>query len=175
MLSWAYNIKFRGYNGTMFNDIHDFTNFPDTANPEHTMYSYHPIIQIKISGGRVIDAISTTYLRTDGTNMTIDRGSKIPPGSPSWTVIGLGNWEIISQICGFSGMYPDYNQDLLIQLSLVITDTKTGAIRVVGAKTVLPRENSGVADPMCLAGFHTPGSTQAGISGLSIVKSGMAQ
>ncbi|KAJ7882270.1 hypothetical protein B0H13DRAFT_1890941 [Mycena leptocephala] len=123
--------------------------------------------------------------------MTIDRGSKIPPGSPSCTVIGLGNWEIISQICGFSGMYPDYNQDLLIQLSLVITDTKTGAIRVVGP---IGGENGtaegkfwSVADPMCLAGFHTPGSTQAlraqthdgprvaGISGLSIVKSGMAQ
>ncbi|KAJ7882919.1 hypothetical protein B0H13DRAFT_1890620 [Mycena leptocephala] len=92
--------------------------------------------------------------------MTIERDSNIPPGSPSWTVTGIG-----SKKSSPLAIQLYYNQDLLIQLSLVITDTKTGAIRIVGP---IGGENGtaegkfwSVSDPMCLAGFHTPGSTQA--------------
>ncbi|KAJ7883062.1 hypothetical protein B0H13DRAFT_1890577 [Mycena leptocephala] len=171
--------NFGGTGGTVFNDIYDVCEFPSGLHLETCIDNHYPIAQIKISGGWVVDAICTTYpiARTMGPPWPSSAARTSLPRAQ------IGRWSI-SVICGFSGMYEYYKQNLLIQLCLVITDTQTGAVRTAGSNLYKPIGGQqgtaegkfwSVADPMCLAGFHTPGSSQTGISGLSIVKSGMDQ
>ncbi|KAJ6504500.1 hypothetical protein DFH09DRAFT_1051051 [Mycena vulgaris] len=170
--------NFGGAQGTAFNDNQDATNFPN-SDPGVLINPQHPITQMQISAGWVVDSISTTYRLTDGKTKTIQRGSTMTPGSPNVKVITLGENEIISQVCGFSGNYEYYKQSLLIQMSVVITDTMTGAIRVVGPMGGGNGTAQGtfwsVGTPLCFAGFQTAGSAQTGMSGLSIIKSSMVE
>jgi hypothetical protein len=50
------------------------TNFPNT-DPGLTIDPVHPIKQMDIYGGWVVDAISTTYRLSDGSTKVIKRGS----------------------------------------------------------------------------------------------------
>ncbi|KAJ7919901.1 hypothetical protein B0H13DRAFT_2183776, partial [Mycena leptocephala] len=168
--------NFGGAQGTSFNDNQAATNFPNT-DPGLTIDPVHPIKQMDICAGWVVDSICTTYRLSDGTTKVIKRGSN--QSSDNLKSVVLNDNEIISQICGVAGNDPDYNQSLLIQLRLVIFNTQTGAIRVVGPFGGANGLGSGqifsVSNPMALAGFETAGSPQTGISGLSIVKNNMAE
>ncbi|KAJ7808588.1 hypothetical protein B0H14DRAFT_3761458 [Mycena olivaceomarginata] len=168
--------NFGGAQGTSFNDNEAATNFPNT-DPGLTIDPVHPIKQIDIYGGWVVDAISTTYRLSDGSTKVIKRGSN--QSADNLHSVVLKDNEIISQICGFAGPYQYYNQSLLIQVQLVIFDTQTGAIGVAGPFGGTGGLASGklfsVSKPMALAGFETAGSAQTGISGLSIVKNNMAE
>ncbi|KAJ6482644.1 lectin [Mycena sanguinolenta] len=168
--------NFGGAQGTSFNDNEAVTNFPNT-DPGLTIDPVHPIKQMDIYGGWVVDAISTTYRLSDGTTKVIKRGSN--QSADNLQSVVLNDNEIISQICGFAGPYQYYNQSLLIQVQLVIFDTKTGAVRVAGPFGGTGGLASGqlfsVSNPMALAGFETAGSAQTGISGLSVVKNNMAE
>ncbi|KAF7370072.1 Lectin [Mycena sanguinolenta] len=168
--------NFGGAQGTLFNDNTDASGFPNSSgnvfiNPQH------PITQMDICGGWVIDTITTTYQMSDGSTKTIHRGS--PVSNSNLTSVKLNGNEIITQICGFAGNYSYYNQSLLIQLTLVITDTSNGNVRVVGplgAKNGLADGKFfSVSNPLALAGFQQAGQNQLGIAGLSIVKSNMVE
>ncbi|KAJ6481061.1 hypothetical protein C8R45DRAFT_1215904 [Mycena sanguinolenta] len=168
--------NFGGAQGQLFNDNRDASGFPNSSGNVF-IDPQHPIKQIDICGGWVIDTITTTYRMTDGSLKTIHRGS--PVGTPNLTSVKLNDNEIISQICGFAGNYSYYNQSLVIQLTLVITDTSNGNVRVVGplgAKNGLADGKFfSVSNPLALAGFEQPGQNQLGIAGLSIVKSNMVE
>ncbi|KAJ6458254.1 hypothetical protein C8R45DRAFT_942846 [Mycena sanguinolenta] len=114
---------------------------------------------------------------TDGSLKTIHRGS--PANKEGVTSVKLNDNEIVSQISGFAGKYPYYNQSLLIQLTFVITDTSNGKIRVVGPLAATNGLADGkffsVSNPLALGGFEQAGRNQVGISGLSIVKSNMVE
>ncbi|KAF7357324.1 hypothetical protein MSAN_01328000 [Mycena sanguinolenta] len=182
--------NFGGAQGTLFNDNTDASGFPNSGgnvfiDPER------PITQIDVCGGWVVDTIKTTYRLTNGNFATFQRGSPVNQGN--LTSVQLNENEIISQICGFAGYYKFYDQSLLIKLTLVITDTSNGNVRVVGPiggmnQNGVPGANGqagpdGVADgkffsvsnPLALAGFEQQGKAQLGIAGISIVKSNMVE
>ncbi|KAJ7851823.1 hypothetical protein B0H14DRAFT_3660073 [Mycena olivaceomarginata] len=160
--------NFGGAQGTVFNDNQAATNFPNTD----------PGL-IELMAGWVVDGITTTYRLSDGSVKVIPRGTPLTKTSPNYKSIVLGANEIVSQICGFAGSYPYYNQSLCIQVQFVIMDTSTGAIRVVGpfggGNGLASGTLFSVSNPMALAGFETAGSAQTGISGLSIVKNNMTE
>ncbi|KAJ6568831.1 hypothetical protein B0H19DRAFT_937791, partial [Mycena capillaripes] len=125
----------------------------------------HPIKQIDIYGGWVIDAMSITYRLSDGSTKVIKRGSNQANMQGNLNSVVLKDNEIISQICGFAGPYQYYNQSLLIQVQLVIYDTQTGAVRVAGpfggGNGLASGQPFSVSNPMALAGFETAGSAQS--------------
>ncbi|KAJ7246885.1 lectin [Mycena haematopus] len=168
--------NFGGANGTYFNDNQAATNFPYT-DPGLTIDPVHPIKQMDIFAGWVVDTITTTYRLSDGTTKVIKHGST--QNNNNLNSVVLNDNEIISQICGFAGNDLDYNNSLLIQLKLVIFDTHTGAVRIAGpfggGHGVSQGKVFSVSNPLALAGFETAGSAQTGISGLSIVKNNMAE
>ncbi|KAF8142971.1 hypothetical protein K438DRAFT_1736690 [Mycena galopus ATCC 62051] len=169
--------NFGGSQGTLFNDNQDASGFPNSAGNVF-IDPQHPIQQMDIYAGWCVDAITTTYRLSDGSTKVIKRGSSVS-GSANLTSVKLNANEIVSQICGFAGNYQYYNQSLLIQLSLVVTDTSTGAVRIIGPLGGQNGLASGqffsVSNPLALAGYQTAGSAQIGISGLSIVKSNMVE
>ncbi|KAJ7500015.1 hypothetical protein FB451DRAFT_1358992 [Mycena latifolia] len=170
--------NFGGAQGTPFNDAQDASNFPN-SDTGLAIDPRHPIKEMKINCGWAIDAIITTYSMTDGSTKVIQRGSTASAGHPNPKVVTLSDNEYISQICGFAGPYPYYNQSLLIQMSLVITDTVTGHIRVAGpfggGNGTAQGTFFSVGNPLCLAGFNSPNNAQVGIAGLSIVKSSLVE
>ncbi|KAJ7082141.1 hypothetical protein C8R44DRAFT_688625 [Mycena epipterygia] len=169
--------NFGGAQGTPFNDIQAACNFPNT-DPGVMINPQHPMKQIQFNAGWCVDAIATTYCMTDGSNKTIQRGSR-NMGPANLKTVTLNDNEIITQICGFAGSYPYYNKSLLIQVTVVITDTSTGAIRVQGPFGGGNGTANGtffsVSNPLCLAGFEDATNSQIGMSGLSIVKSSMVE
>ncbi|KAJ7483439.1 hypothetical protein FB451DRAFT_1129332 [Mycena latifolia] len=170
--------NFGGAQGTPFNDAQDASNFPNSDSGV-TIDPRHPMKQVLISAGWVVDAIATTYSMTDGSTKVLQRGSSISGTSPNYNTVTLGGNEFISQVCGFAGTYTYYNQSLLIQVTLVITDAVTGKIRTAGPFGGQNGLDKGtffsVSNPLCFAGFQTAGSAQTGISGLSIVKSSLVE
>ncbi|KAF8124402.1 hypothetical protein K438DRAFT_2002728 [Mycena galopus ATCC 62051] len=170
--------NFGGAQGTSFNDNATASNFPN-VDPGLTINPTHPIKKVDIRSGWVVDSITTTYALSDGSTKVIRRGSGDSGGTLHSVV--LNDNEIISQISGFAGPFEFYHNSLLIRVQLVIFDTHTGAVRVVG-----PFGGDGqyglaqgrlfsVSTPLAFAGFETAGSQQTGISGISIVKNNMAE
>ncbi|KAJ7873492.1 hypothetical protein B0H14DRAFT_3438265 [Mycena olivaceomarginata] len=170
--------NFGGAQGTVFNDNQAATNFPNT-DPGLVIDPMYPMKQIELMAGWVVDGITTTYRLSDGSVKVIPRGTPLTKTSPNYKSIVLSANEIVSQICGFAGSYPYYNQSLCIQVQFVIMDTSTGAIRVVGpfggGNGLASGTLFSVSNPMALAGFETAGGAQTGISGLSIVKNNMTE
>ncbi|KAJ7622084.1 hypothetical protein FB45DRAFT_121627 [Roridomyces roridus] len=169
--------NFGGSQGTLFNDSQTASGFPKSEggvfiNPQN------PIQQMDIYAGWCVDAMNTTYRMSDGSTKLINRGSVQEP-SPNMTRVTLNANEIITQICGFAGNYPYYQKSLLIQTTLVITDTTTGKIRTIGPlggqNGLADGQFFSVSNPLALAGFETAGSSQIGISGLSIIKSNLVE
>ncbi|KAJ7154329.1 hypothetical protein C8R43DRAFT_1000858 [Mycena crocata] len=167
--------NFGGAQGTRFNDSEDASNFPN-SDPGLMIDPQRPIKQLDISAGWVVDGINTTYRMSDGSNKAIRRGSAANANSK---VVNLNDNEIVAQICGFAGNYPYYKKSLLIQVSLVILDTQTGALRIEGpfggGNGTADGAVFSVSNPLCLAGFEVAGSRDLGISGLSIVKHNQAE
>lgn len=57
----------------------------------------HPMKQLKISAGWVVDAITTEYRLTNGSMKTIQRGSPVNPGSSNWNTVNL-NGELLDPL-----------------------------------------------------------------------------
>ncbi|KAJ7458325.1 hypothetical protein B0H11DRAFT_2061720 [Mycena galericulata] len=167
--------NFGGAQGTRFNDSEEASGFPASQGGIF-IDPQRPIKEMEIFGGWCIDAIKTTYRMSDGTTKTIQHGSAV---SANLTRVALGEHEIISQICGFAGTYPHYQCSTVIALTLVITDTVSGLVRIVGPIGGWNGNANGqffsVSNPMCFAGFEKAGSVELGICGLSIIKSNMVE
>ncbi|PSS36975.1 hypothetical protein PHLCEN_2v1191 [Hermanssonia centrifuga] len=129
----------------------------------------HPISQVSVAAGWEIDGIGITYNLANGSQVSFVHGS-----NPN-TAVNLGATEYIQSIIGRAGYQTYYKASLVNQLTFVIVDNSTLAVRTAGPFGNGDESNNGspftVSNPIALSGYSTEGVSALGLSGLSFVKS----
>ncbi|KIK69395.1 hypothetical protein GYMLUDRAFT_152582 [Collybiopsis luxurians FD-317 M1] len=148
--------NYGGSDGTPFNDAQTVQNWP-AYNPDGPIINFsHPITQIEVRSGWIIDALNVTYSLTNGKTTTVKHGSQT--GGTSH-IVTLGENEIIVATYGWAGYYEYYQTSLLIQISFNIFDTKACTMRTEGPFGADAGVAQGtvfqVSDPLAFAGFQT--------------------
>ncbi|CDO69782.1 hypothetical protein BN946_scf184766.g27 [Trametes cinnabarina] len=132
----------------------------------------HPILQIAISCGWVVDGFSVTYQLGDGSSTTMTHGSQF---SPSSAVITFNANEKLVGVYGRAGLQTYYNRSLINNISFVIFDTVAGTTRTAGPYGNGSKSNQGtpfyVSDVMAFGSFAQPNAATVGLSGVFFYKS----
>ncbi|KAI0666497.1 hypothetical protein C8Q78DRAFT_934067, partial [Trametes maxima] len=149
-----------GRDGTAFNDIYvrggdgKFGPLPfietialmilDTA---------HPIQQITVSSGWIVDGMAITYQLAGGTTAVLEHGSQFPTAA----VVKLNANERLVGVFGRAGLQSYYRRELISSISFVIFDASTTATRIVGPFGNTNHANQGTAfyhsDVLAFGGF----------------------
>ncbi|KIK69399.1 hypothetical protein GYMLUDRAFT_1002724 [Collybiopsis luxurians FD-317 M1] len=145
-----------GNDGTSFNDAQTVQNWPTFIPDGPNINFSHPIKQIEVRAGWIIDALNITYSLTDSKTVTVKHGGQTGGSS---NIIKLGDNEIIAATYGWAGYYDYYKKSFLIQISFNIFDTKKCTMRTEGpfgaGNGVAQGTVFQVSDPLAFAGFET--------------------
>ncbi|KAF5347826.1 hypothetical protein D9757_014315 [Collybiopsis confluens] len=90
----------------------------------------HPIEEIRLRHGWVVDGFEVKYRLASGLTHTIVHGST-PGLNPSKTIFVAEN-EVVFSVTGRAGWHKFYNRALVHKISFVILDKTTGRLRVEG-------------------------------------------
>jgi len=156
-----------GTEGNEFNDLDKVSKWPS----QNIINTVAPILKIEIAHGWVVDSLDITYNLTGGiAPQTVRHGSPIPPRS----TVTIGESEVIVGVSGKAGLHPYYKRSLLNQISFIILNSTTGAIRTAGPFGNGDQGGYGTtfhaSGPVAFAGYET-NESQIGMSGLSIIRS----
>jgi len=156
-----------GSDAEQFNDINKLTN----ADGQLILDVNHPIVQITVSHGWIVDGLKLTYrVNIPGVqDVTVEHGTQ----KPNAKVITLKPTEVIVAIYGRAGYQDYYKRKLINSISFVIFDEKSVTSRVEGPFGNGNGSNNGdsfhVANVMAFGGYAKPAS-QCGLAGLSFYK-----
>ncbi|KAM5536421.1 hypothetical protein V8D89_009857 [Ganoderma adspersum] len=127
----------------------------------------HPIHQIDVSSGWIVDGLSITYQLEGGKTTAMQHGSAFKPPKG---VVSFGANEVLAAVYGREGYMPYYKRNMVTAISFVVFDTNTEKSRTVG-----PFGTSGagnefwVSDVLALGSFAQKTAT-VGLSGLYFYK-----
>ncbi|TFK49324.1 hypothetical protein OE88DRAFT_1662825 [Heliocybe sulcata] len=159
-----------GADGVSFNDGGAIGGWPTTQNISST----HPIQQIDVFAGWTIDGITITYEKENGDTAKVVHGT---PGARS--TIKFGKTESLLGIVGRAGYHSYYKRSMVTQITFIIVDTSSSAVRIEGPFGNGDRSNQGevfkVSQPIAFAGYAKEGSDPLGLSGLSFIKAFFAE
>ncbi|GJJ07922.1 hypothetical protein Clacol_002128 [Clathrus columnatus] len=156
-----------GNKDTPFNDL-EALGWPATS----PLDINHPITTIEVLYGYVVDALNITYQLADGTTKLIKHGAQ---SGGDTAVVHLGADEVLVDVYGKTGYHFYYDKFLVCQISFVILNTKTAAVRVFGP--IGNGDNANIGDlfhnagTLAFAGFADNTAIEGGISGLSFITS----
>ncbi|KAI0643980.1 hypothetical protein C8Q79DRAFT_973775 [Trametes meyenii] len=162
-----------GRDGTAFNDIYvrgGDGKFVINDAQKGELDAAHPIQQITVSSGWIVDGFSVTYQLADGTTAVLDHGSQFPAA----TIVKLNANEKLVGVFGRAGPQSYYHRELINSIGFVIFDTSTTATRIVGPFGNTNHSNQGTtfyhSDVLAFGGFAQPGAAAVGLCGLFFVK-----
>jgi len=125
----------------------------------------HPISQIIIQAGHLVDGFQVTYNLAAGGTTVLSHGTAVNAGAKNTTTIDLSPTENIVGVSGKSG-YADY---AVYALSFCILDSATSNLRVVGP---LGKQKNG--DPfhfsgtlLAFAGTENAGADDTGLCSIA--------
>ncbi|KAI0688950.1 hypothetical protein C8Q76DRAFT_803399 [Earliella scabrosa] len=165
-----------GQDGTLFNDIYVFKgdgNFLVSDAAKNQIDTAHPITEIIVYHGWIIDGFQVTYQLANGGTTTIQHGSGADPRRTT-SQVTFGANEVLVGVFGRAGFQTYYRRDMINELNFAIYDKATGTLRVAGPFGNGNNSNQGTlfysSDVMAFGGFaqDTP---DLGLSGLFFVKS----
>ncbi|KAI1792321.1 hypothetical protein LXA43DRAFT_1093845 [Ganoderma leucocontextum] len=127
----------------------------------------HPICQIAVSSGTIVDGLSVTYQLEGGNTALMQHGSAFNPPS---AVVSFGTNEVLAAVYGREGYHSTYKRDMVTDIAFVVFDTTTDESRTVG-----PFGKGGQGNPFWVSdvlalGSFAQNTTQYGLSGLIFYK-----
>ncbi|KAI0688931.1 hypothetical protein C8Q76DRAFT_698612 [Earliella scabrosa] len=163
-----------GQDGTLFNDIYILKgdgNFLISDAAKNQIDTAHPINEIILYHGWVVDGFQVTYKLSNGGTTTIQHGTQAP--KPTSTVTFDAN-EVLVGVFGRAGPQTAYKRDLINELNFAIYNKATGTLRTAGPFGNGNKSNEGTlfysSDVMAFGGFARD-IPALGLSGLFFVKS----
>ncbi|EPQ53680.1 lectin [Gloeophyllum trabeum ATCC 11539] len=129
----------------------------------------HPIRQIDIFSGWIVDGVTVTYQLQGGSTAKGAHGT-----SSTRSTVKLSDKETLLAVVGRAGNHSYYKRSVVHQLTFVILDTSNGKVRQEGPFGNEDASNQGevfhVSGPIALAGYAKNGTDPLGLSGLSFIK-----
>lgn len=155
-----------GTDGELFNDVLKTTN----GDGELILDVNHPIAQITVSHGWIVDGLKVTYrVKLPGVqNVIVEHGTQ----KRDAVVIDLKSTEIVLAVYGRAGYQDYYKRKMINSINFIIFDQET-ITRVAGPFGNGNRSNNGtsfhVSNVMAFGGYAKP-AEQCGLAGLSFYK-----
>ncbi|KAI8973077.1 hypothetical protein BD414DRAFT_539980 [Trametes punicea] len=163
-----------GNDGILSQDIYFLTgedHFVLNDSKKSQLDLQHPISQINVSCGLVVDGISVTYQLSDGTSTTMTHGS---PDFPNVHIIKLNHNERLAGVFGRAGPHSFFHRQMVNTLSFVIHDSVKGTARIDGPHGNPDGQDEGssfyVSDVLAFGSFAKANSPGIGLCGLFFYK-----
>ncbi|KAH9913697.1 uncharacterized protein BXZ73DRAFT_106876 [Epithele typhae] len=136
--------------------------------PKSVLNTTHPIKNIDISCGWIVDGVTITYqVAGTGGSSVLSHGSVFSPPSSS---VAIGATEIVAAVFGRAGYQTYYEREMINNVGFVIFDTDKATTRIAGPFGNGDNSNQGApfyaSDVLAFGSFAVPGSSALGLSGL---------
>jgi len=162
MEAWVQTAQVGGSSGAWFSDIAEL-------NSSFKLDYSHPITQIKVSHGNIVDGLEISYkVVGDGFQdaEVKTHGSSIANA----TVIDLNGNETVVVVFGRAGYSTQYKKNKIISISFVIFDSATANVRTLGPFGTATDGESFRVTNVAAFGGNAESTSHLGLNGLCFFK-----